>query len=112
MEEKKEVNRPLGFVLTGLTVLFVMLIVVSLFRSDAVSGPQSLVKSILMPMQEGINKTGSAVVDAVNNVETLHKAQKENEELKIELKRQRGVFLESIEKWDKSVERLTKKSVE
>ena len=28
---------------------------------------------------------------------------KENEELKIELKRQRGVFLESIEKWDKSV---------
>lgn len=37
---------------------------------------------------------------------------KENEELKIELKRQRGVFLESIEKWDKSVERLTKKSVE
>lgn len=37
---------------------------------------------------------------------------KENEELKIELKRQRDVFLESIEKWDKSVERLTKKSVE
>jgi hypothetical protein len=37
---------------------------------------------------------------------------KENEELKNELKRQRGVFLESIEKWDKSVERLTKKSVE
>ena len=37
---------------------------------------------------------------------------KENEELKIELKRQRGIFLESIEKWDKSVERLTKKSVE
>lgn len=36
---------------------------------------------------------------------------KENEELKIELKRQRGVFLESIEKWDKSVERLTKQSV-
>ena len=36
---------------------------------------------------------------------------KENEELKIELKRQRGIFLESIEKWDKSVERLTKKSV-
>lgn len=37
---------------------------------------------------------------------------KENEELKNELKRQRGVFLESIEKWDKSVKRLTKKSVE
>ena len=36
---------------------------------------------------------------------------KENEELKNELKRQRDVFLESIEKWDKSVERLTKKSV-
>ena len=28
---------------------------------------------------------------------------KENEELKIELKRQRGVFLESIEKWDKTI---------
>lgn len=37
---------------------------------------------------------------------------KENEEVKNELKRQRDVFLESIEKWDKSVERLTKKSVE
>ena len=37
---------------------------------------------------------------------------KENEELKNELKRQRDVFLETIEKWDKSVERLTKKSVE
>ena len=31
---------------------------------------------------------------------------KENEELKNELKRQRGVFLESIQKWDKSVERF------
>ena len=37
---------------------------------------------------------------------------KENEELKNELKRQRDVFLESIKKWDKSVERITKKSVE
>ena len=37
---------------------------------------------------------------------------KENEELKNELKRQRDVFLESIEKRDKSVERLTIKSVE
>jgi regulator of replication initiation timing len=36
---------------------------------------------------------------------------KENEELKNELNRQREVFLESIEKWNKSVERLTKKSV-
>ena len=36
---------------------------------------------------------------------------KENEELKNELKRQRDVFLESIEKWDKSVEWLTKKGM-
>lgn len=36
---------------------------------------------------------------------------KENEELKNELKRQRDVLLETIEKWDKSVERLTIKSV-
>lgn len=82
MEEKKETNRPLKFVLTGLTVLFVLLIIVSIFKSNAVNGPQSFVKSILMPMQEGINKTGSAVVDAVNHVESLRKAQKENEELK------------------------------
>ncbi len=82
MEEKKETNRPLKFVLTGLTVLFVLLILVSIFKSNAVSGPQSFVKSILMPMQEGINKTGSAAVDAVNHVESLRKAQKENEELK------------------------------
>ena len=35
---------------------------------------------------------------------------KENEELKNELKRRRDVFLETIEKWEDSVERLTKKS--
>ena len=37
---------------------------------------------------------------------------KENEEQKNELKRSREVILESIQIWDKSVERLTKKSVE
>ena len=82
MEEKKEVNRPLRFVLTGLTVLFIALIGISVFRSDSVSGVQSVAKSVLMPMQEGLNKTGSAVVDAVTNVESLRKAQKENKELK------------------------------
>lgn len=82
MEEKKEVNRPLRFVLTGLTVLFIALIGISVFRSDSVSGVQSVAKSVLMPMQEGLNKTGSAVVNAVTNVESLRKAQKENKELK------------------------------
>lgn len=37
---------------------------------------------------------------------------KENEELKNELKRRRDVFLETIDKWNESVERLTKKSIE
>ena len=37
---------------------------------------------------------------------------KENEELKNELKKSREIFLETIEKWEDSVERLTKKSVE
>ena len=37
---------------------------------------------------------------------------KENDELKNELKRRRDVFLETIEKWNESVDRLTKKSVE
>ena len=35
---------------------------------------------------------------------------KENEELKNELKRQRDVFLESIEKWDKSMDRFHKRN--
>ena len=82
MEEKKEVNRPLRFVLTGLTVLFIALIGISVFRSDSVSGVQSVAKSVLMPMQEGINKTGTAIVDVVTNVEKLRKAQEENKELK------------------------------
>lgn len=34
---------------------------------------------------------------------------KENEELKKDLKKGREVFLETIDRWDKSVERLTKK---
>ena len=37
---------------------------------------------------------------------------KENEELKNELKKSREIFLETIDKWNESVERLTKKSVE
>ena len=82
MEEKKEVNRPLRFVLTGLTVLFIALIGISVFRSDSVSGVQSVAKSVLMPMQEGINKTGTAIVDVVTNVDKLRKAQEENKELK------------------------------
>ncbi len=82
MEEKKEVNRPLRFVMTGLTVLFIALIGISVFRSDSVSGVQSVAKSVLMPMQEGINKAGSAIVDVVTNVETLRKAQEENKALK------------------------------
>ena len=36
---------------------------------------------------------------------------KENEELKNELKKSREIFLETIDKWNESVERLTKKSV-
>ncbi|MDY2627753.1 MAG: rod shape-determining protein MreC [Lachnospiraceae bacterium] len=82
MEEKKEVNRPLRFVLTGLTVLFIALIGISVFRGGSVSGIQSVAKTVLMPMQEGINKTGSAIVDVVTNVESLRKAQEENKELK------------------------------
>lgn len=37
---------------------------------------------------------------------------KENEELKEEVKRGREVFLETIDKWNNTVDRLTKKSVE
>ena len=37
---------------------------------------------------------------------------KENEELKNELKKSREIFLETIDKWNESVERLTQKSVE
>ena len=37
---------------------------------------------------------------------------KENEELKKEVKRGREIFLETIDKWNSTVDRLTKKSVE
>ena len=37
---------------------------------------------------------------------------KENEELKKEVKRSRELFLETIDKWNASVDRLTKKSVQ
>ena len=37
---------------------------------------------------------------------------KENEELKNELNRRREIFLETIDKWNESVERLAKKGVE
>ena len=37
---------------------------------------------------------------------------KENEELKTEVKRSRDVFLETIDKWNASVDRLAKKGVD
>ena len=37
---------------------------------------------------------------------------KENEELKKEVKKGKEIFLETIDKWNDSVDRLTKKSVE
>ena len=82
MEEKKETNRPLQFAVTGLTVLFIILIGLSIFREGSLNNVQSVVRSVLMSMQEGINKTGSAIVGAVTNIETLRKAQSENEKLK------------------------------
>lgn len=37
---------------------------------------------------------------------------KENEELKTEVKRSREVFLETIDKWNETVNRLAKRGVE
>ena len=37
---------------------------------------------------------------------------KENEELKKEVKRSREIFLETIDKWNASVDRLAKKGVD
>ena len=37
---------------------------------------------------------------------------KENEELKTEVKRSREIFLETIDKWNASVNRLAKKGVD
>lgn len=37
---------------------------------------------------------------------------KENEELKKELKRSKDIFLETIDKWNASVDRLAKKGVD
>lgn len=81
-EEKKGVSRPLQLVLAGLTVLFIGMIGLSIFKSGSVNGPQAVVKGILLPMQEGIHKSGSFLYKAVTNVESLRLAQKENEELK------------------------------
>lgn len=81
-EEKKGVSRPLQLVLAGLTVLFIGMIGLSIFKSGSVNGPQAVVKGILLPMQEGIHKSGSFLYKAVTNVESLRLAQKENKELK------------------------------
>lgn len=78
----KKMNRPLRYVITCLTVLFVALSAASLFRSDSVTGVTSGITAILMPMQAGINKAGSTVSDTIHNISALHKAQKENEELR------------------------------
>lgn len=100
-KEKKEVNRPLQFTFTGLTILFVMLIGISILKEDSVGSMQSVVRSVLMPMQEGLNKTGSAIAGAVTNLETLQQAQEENEQLKAQvLELQQEINLMQQEKYE------------
>lgn len=81
----KKVNAPLRYVITSLTVLFVVLSAASLFRSDTVTSVTSGFTAILMPMQAGINKAGATVSDSIHNIAALSEAQKENEELKAEV---------------------------
>lgn len=86
MEEKKEgISRPVRFTLTGLTILFLLLIGLSIFRSDSISGVPSMIKAVILPMQGGIHRTSISMIEAVNNVESLRKAQEENQELKEEI---------------------------
>lgn len=68
-----------------LLVICILLIVFSTLSSKVNNSVRSVVNTVLMPMQKGLNTVGSAVSDKVSDMASLRDVQRENEDLKEEL---------------------------
>ncbi len=66
-------------------VICILLIVFSALSSKVNNSVRSIVNTVLMPMQKGLNTVGSAVSDKVDDMASLRDVQRENEDLKEEL---------------------------
>ena len=68
-----------------LLVICILLIVFSTLSSKVNNSVRSVVNTVLMPMQKGLNTVGTAVSDKVSDMSSMRDVQKENEDLKEEL---------------------------
>ncbi len=68
-----------------LIVICILLIVFSTLSSKVNNSVRSVVNTVLMPMQKGLNTLGSAISGKVSNMASLRDVQRENEDLKEEL---------------------------
>lgn len=81
MKKKNETSNLNKYLLAGLTFVCILLMLLSIFYSR-VTGPFRIFANItVIPMQQGMNKIGSLLVDLSDNFATLEEARKENKKL-------------------------------
>ena len=68
-----------------LIVICILLIVFSTLSSKVNNSVRSVVNTVLMPMQKGLNAVGTTISGKVSDISTMRDVQRENEDLKEEL---------------------------
>ena len=68
-----------------LIVICILLIVFSTLSSKVNNSVRSVVNTVLMPMQKGLNAVGTTISGKVSDISTMRDIQRENEDLKEEL---------------------------
>lgn len=72
-------------VLFLLTLSFLVMLVLSFFRSSVTDVVENGISAAIMPMQKGLNQLGSQIFSEAENLAALKKAQEENVRLKEQL---------------------------
>lgn len=81
MKKKNQTSNFNKYLLAGLALACILLMFLSVFYSR-VTGPFRVLANItVIPMQQGINKAGSLLVDLSENFATLEEARRENKKL-------------------------------
>ncbi len=81
MKKKNQTSNLNKYLLAGLVLVCILLMFLSVFYSR-VTGPFRILANItVIPMQQGMNKAGSLLVDLSENFATLEEARRENQKL-------------------------------
>ena len=85
MKDRFNFRIPAKMVLFLLTLSFLVMLVLSFFRSSVTDVVENGISAAIMPMQKGLNQLGSQIFSEAENLAALKKAQEENVRLKEQL---------------------------